>query len=151
MKDENEIREVYRQYLKQEVARPEIACEKKEFIARYFEEQPAAALSPAAFAPALSLIVLLIALIFLQRPVLQTKTLETKPEGAYTLTESVVPFPPSATTASLPSEVPPVGLRDERPAVVVKRISSRAGSTLVYQKSYQGTPITIVWVFVATQ
>ena len=131
MKDENRIGELYRDYLKRETARPELAREKKEFIARHFEEQPVAALRPAAFAPALSLVLLMAALIFLQRSALQTKMLETRPEATYTFTESVVPFPPS-----------------QMPSVVVKRISSRVGSTLVYQKPYQETPITIIWVFV---
>ena len=139
MKDENRIGELYRDYLKRETARPELAREKKEFIARHFEEQPVAALRPAAFAPALSLVLLMAALIFLQRSALQTKMLETRPEAAYTFTEPVVPFPPSAMTATPPSQIP---------SVVVKRISSRVGSTLVYQKPYQETPITIIWVFV---
>lgn len=135
--DERQIRELYREHLKRELARPEVAHEKKEFIARCFEERPVAVLSPAAFAPALSLVALFIVLVFLQQPMLPTKSLESVPEGAYTLSESVVPYPPSAMTA------PP----DEKPSVVVKRITSRMGSTLVYQKSYQETPITIVWVF----
>ena len=138
MEDEHQIGGLYREHLKRELARPELAREKREFIARHFEGGPLAALSPAAFAPALSLVVLLVALVFLQQGVPEkTKTMETRPEAAYTLSESILPLPASATTA----------VRDERP-VVVKRLSSRAGSTLVYQKSYQETPITIVWVFV---
>lgn len=119
--DEREIKEIYREHLRRELARPELAREKSEFIARHFEEEPLAALSPAAFAPALGLIVLLVALVFLQPQAvpIKTKTLETRLEAAYTLSE-----------------------------VAVKRLSSRMGSTLVYQKSYQETPITIVWVFV---
>ena len=31
--------------------------------------------------------------------------------------------------------------------VEVKRVASRVGPTMVYQKNYQDVPITIVWVF----
>lgn len=33
------------------------------------------------------------------------------------------------------------------PRVQVKRVSSRVGPTMVYQRSYQDVPVTIIWVF----
>ena len=34
-----------------------------------------------------------------------------------------------------------------KPGVDVLRASSREGSVMVYQKTYQDTPVTIIWVF----
>ena len=34
-----------------------------------------------------------------------------------------------------------------KPRVMVKRVASRMGSTMIYQRSWHKVPVTVVWVF----
>lgn len=154
MENENDklISKAYRDYMAEELARPEIAEDKQKLMA-FFEAPaaaPAAGFGAGVFAPAL----LLIGLFFFMHQV-QVK--------APSLAGPSVPIyqgfsvfmeearareqQASQSAASNPAlEENPVE-HHMKPRVIVKRVSSRVGPTMVYQKTYRNTPVTIIWVF----
>ena len=120
--DEKELTKIYRDWMKKELTRPELAREKKDFVSAHFrEEVPSVPLG--SFAPALALLIFCFILIKVQPIIL--------PPVAYTDRQKI---PDDETFA--------------HPAVEVKRVTSKVGTTMVYQKTYEGKLITIVWVFV---
>jgi len=120
----------YREMIREEIKRPELRQEKREFIARYFSTEPVFLFRPGFFVPALSFCVLFLFFIVL-RP-------------------ATVQMPPASdqTVRILSSAAVPEGLEDDAPPVTVKRVSSNVGPTLVYQKMIHDVPISIVWVLV---
>ena len=107
----------YREYLKDEAASPAARRDKTRFLAR-FAGKPSFAFVPPVGAFA---VLLAAALVFV-----------------YTRPEPVKTAP----------QVPEVqALQPEKPGVIVKKVSSRTGTALVYQRPYENELVTIVWVF----
>ncbi len=131
MSDWNEeLRKAYRNYLSEEIARPEVLQAQKKLEASF---QPAAA---PMFEPAVSLAAcFLLALFFFcyefQAPLREVIRPETRPVmlalNPRPVQDSAKPLDPHR--------------------VLVKKISSAAGPTMVYQKKHHDIPITVVWVF----
>jgi hypothetical protein len=120
-KEEKEIQEIYRSYLRAQVASPEVRREKREFIAAHFPSEKPFILRPAFLLPAMSLsAVVLFLFVFLLTP------------------------HPAKPPVPLQEPIPEIRL--DQP-VEVMRLTSNVGSTMVYQKMIQDSPITIIWVF----
>lgn len=123
----DQVRNVYRTYMAGELARPEIKEAKKNLGA--FFEAPAAPVTPVLGAgfliPAFAIIALFFSFQYLQSRV------------------------PAVVGPSMPIyRILDDPVRNHiKPGVMVKRVSSRVGPTMVYQKVYGGTPVTIIWVF----
>lgn len=105
-----EIRQIYRNYLTEELAKPEVSQAGKR-LAASFSVKPAVIFEPASCA-ALCLLA-----------------------AAFFFFYQIQPRPRA------------VILPDAPPPVMVKKVFSRTGSTMVYQKNHPDIPITVIWVF----
>ena len=139
MTQEDYLKSIYRDFLKAETARPEVGHEKKIFLER-FSEEPFIAWQPSFMIPAFALFFL--CLFFHQ--------IQTRNQAA-----SVLPLLQSVLrknvetlkrAESVPSASWSESLEKKSP-VLIKRVTSRVGPTLVYHKDYHGLPVTIIWVF----
>lgn len=157
------LRQAYRDYLSRELRRPEILEEKKLFLAEFFSPNPLplfAFRSAGFWAPVLALgLVFGIFFQFQERmqpyagagapiqrlfePVMQAaREREAAQEAArrflfeqkqtHTISDTVLEDPVK---------------NHMKPRVVVKRLTSQVGPTMVYQRSYRDMPVTVVWVF----
>ena len=126
------IKRLYREHIKDSLDSPYLAAEKQEFIDSHFSGMSVPALSLFEFAPAASLVALLI-FIFSSSQELLLPVRQTGPGEI----QKVV---------SLAKETDYDEARSTAP-VEVKRVSSRKGTAVVFQKIKQDHPITIIWVF----
>lgn len=137
MEPENEkfIRQAYRDSLAEELARPEVLAQKEKLVA--FFETPVSTSVPVLQGAGLGFMLpaVLVFGVFFFMQHLQTR-----------VPEISGPAIPIYRTAEINPTDNPVR-NHMKPRVVVKRISSRVGPTMVYQKVYRETPVTIVWVF----
>lgn len=122
-----EIRKIYRDYLAEELRRPEV-LEAQKKLAAQFTVEPVSFLEPSFSAVACLLLVLFCFFYQSQKPLREVVLPETQPV-------MLALNPKPVLDAARPSPV------------LVKRISSGVGPTLVYQKNHHDIPITIVWVF----
>ena len=139
----DEITKQYRKDMAAEMARPEVDASRKELLA--FFEAPAASpflgiLSPGFWSPAAVLMAVLFVFHQMQA---QVSPIMGPSEPIY---QSMATLHNEA--APVPVEIPEPVI--EPPRVVVKRVSSQMGPTLVYQRTYHETPVTIVWIFPGT-
>jgi hypothetical protein len=174
--NDERVRNAYRAYLAAELARPEIKNEKQNLMAFFEAPQPVAVLpvlNAGFLVPALILAGLIFVLGRVQshapelagpaEPIYRTFAVFMASEdgvssGAASLyrhtgaddeqraretAERELAEAAAAAKAALEDPV----RNHMKPRVVVKRISSRVGPTLVYQKVYRETPVTIIWVF----
>ena len=137
MKESKEMKflgKTYRDYLNGEIRRPEVRQAKKEFIASCFQSEDIFFFRPAIVAPVVVLSIVAIAALLLSvpKPVVKSEQLKM----ASKVEEEVVKI----------SEGVPGAILSEQ-AVEVKRLVSRVGTPMVYQKTNHGHPITIIWVF----
>ena len=134
-----------------EMARPEIAEDKQRLMS--FFEMPAAAPKPVFGMGVLAPAVLLVtAFFFMQQVQLKAPELAGPSTPIY---QGFLSFMEDARAREqarqreianpLPEENPVAN--HMKPRVIVKRVSSRVGATMVYQKTYRKTPVTIIWVF----
>lgn len=128
---------LYRQYLQQEVERPQVARDKAEFLETHFKPKRRPVTSflwaPSLAAAAIAAVWLIVGL----------------PTGMHqpvdvTLPQTGPAYVTSTTAEPIQEAMMPVL---PGPSVEVKRISSQVGSTMVYQRVYQEIPVTVVWVF----
>jgi hypothetical protein len=137
-KNEERIRELYRDVLRQQISRPEVRREKKEFMAAYFKKETPFLMRPAFFIPALSSVgIVLIAVLLFQRPISEVSEVEPMRQA--------VEVPVEVPAEEVRREIPPGEGR--YPLVEVEEVTSRVGPTMVYNKPYTDAPITIIWVF----
>ena len=125
-----EIRKIYRDYLEEELKKPEV-LEARKKLAAHFQAAPVLSFEPAA-----ALAVCLLAFLFTfcyqaQRPLREIVRPETQPV--------MLALNPAPVQDSVKPGIP---------HVLVRKISSEVGPTLVYQKNHEDVPITVVWVFV---
>jgi len=139
IEDQNSLKSIYRDFLKGELRRSEARQAQKDFLGTHFPREPLFILRPLVLAPALASLALLAIFVYLKGPMMQ----ESRSSSQVTsIPVSNIFDKVEAKTVNAP-ELPMIS-----PRVTVDRISSRMGSTMVYQKPYNGNPITIVWVFV---
>jgi len=142
-KIERSFKEIYKGFLEEEVKRPQVRRSQQDFLDAHFPKEPIFILRPLVLAPSLAMLALLAIFVYLKGPMMQASRSSvhaTSIPAASTLGQ-IAPAP--ETTVPGASETPMIA-----PRVTVNRITSRVGSTMVYQKPYNGHPITIVWVFV---
>lgn len=151
--EENEdlLGSAYRNYIAREVGRPEVLQNKKKFLAENFIDRPPAF----RFAPAFVVPALAAACVFMVFNHLQTQLnpVEGPLAPIYSTAPAAAPISAAETgpqSSFGESEQPlldnPVA-NYKKPRVVVKRVSSAVGPTMVYQKLYRNVPVTVVWVF----
>ena len=140
--DEEKIGSAVRDFLAAEVDTAEIEREKRQLISRYFGERPTLVFRPRMFVPVLGIAAIFV--IFSYFWVLPKKGVELKQSEVAQLHLPVPMAAPELAVSGAPAPAPVPGAVL---APVVKRLSSDVGPTLVYQKTFQKAPITIVWVF----
>ena len=136
---ENKLHEVYRSFMSRELSRPEIQAEKNKFIRSHFS-RPVFSFGPEFLVPALALAMLFLYFHHLSGAPMLARIQKLKAKSAVT-----------ETSLQLSSTEPaPYGAQPDKPVlppVIVKRVASREGQPMVYQKVHEGVPITIIWVF----
>ncbi len=151
MRNENsdtQFSELYREFMRRELARPEIGRAKQEFIARNFAPAPAFTFHPFAMVPAVCLTALFLVFFQVQQMPEAPRAGRIKPIALQS-TEHVrtITAKENEKTMQAVKKTGEQIMKVLRPRVEVKRVSSNMGPTMVYQKTYQNTPVTIVWVF----
>ena len=139
IENENSLKGIYKDFLEGELKRPEVRQARKDFLDAHFPEEPLFVLRPLVLASALASLALLAVFVYLRGPMMQ----ESRSSSQVTSILASNIFDKVETATVNTPELPAIS-----PRVTVDRISSRMGSTMVYQRPYNGDPITIVWVFV---
>ncbi len=127
---ENDLRQIYRSYLTEELKRPEVQ-EAKAHLASRFAAPAVPLFEPAACLAACFLFALFIFLYQAQAPLRQVVLPETQPV-------MLALNPKPVLDAAPPSDLP---------QVLVKKVTSRVGTTMIYQRKDHDIPITVIWVF----
>ena len=145
MGDPDKIKQVFKELFSKELSSAEVKGAKKDLIAQF---SPAAKfdLKPAVLIPVLSLIfaVLMVYQLNLPKPKQKIKEI---PVSQVAVKESVGEKVQKVQVKSVTKQIEKI-FRTEVPLdVKVTRVSSDVGSAMVFQKKYQETPVTIVWVF----
>ena len=154
MEKENEkiLSKAYREYMAAELARPEIAEDKQKLMA--FFEMPAVTPAPSFGVGVLAPALLLIGIFFFMHQVQIKAPAVAGPSAP--IYQGFAAFMDEArareqaarqSAASNPEILENPVQNHMKPRVIVKRVSSRVGATMVYQKTYRNTPVTIIWVF----
>ncbi len=136
------ILSLYRSYLENEVRSKEVQAQKLAFVKRHFHARPLFLFQPAFAVPALSMAILFFFFLNLQietYPRVKPSSLP-RSVSAEVVAKSPLPQPNSAVKVD-------EGIAAPEPKVLVKRVASHVGSTMVYQKTVDNLPLTIVWVF----
>ncbi len=128
-RQDEEIKNVFRQYLAAEIRHPEVAKAKERFIQERFGREPLIIFRPIFFVPVLSALFVFLILFPMHKPAL-------KPAAEYSLKESA--------GQAVVKEVP---VKLQGIEINVERVSSEVGPTMVYQKDWHDQPLTVVWVF----
>lgn len=160
MDNQDNFNKIYREWMEEELKCVDLEAEKKAFIKEHFDVKPPLVwLTPALSFSAVAVVILGFAFLFNFGPFGQ------KALAPNNLQVISVEGQPSNKPVPLPLEQPVVfenvsaGISEEtlaaikmateqgNPGVKVNKVSSKVGSVMVYQKTYQEAPITIVWVF----
>ena len=126
---DKQLQENYRRYLENAAADPEVLRHRERLVRKYAEN---GAWMP--FAGVSAAVALSVFLLFAFYPASQRKTVQ-----------NAAPLKVPAATEEV--QVKPHRLLEPYEPVRVKRLSSKVGSTMVYQKD-GNVPLTVVWVFV---
>jgi len=140
MKDhEDKIKNLFTQHMQREMNRPDIKLQKKRFIRDHF--QPAPVIPFAWSVPALAFCLMLGFLLKVQAPLMEPTSAEPKVPSALseTILEQNIQENQKTETEDLVMN-----------PVKVKKITSKMGTPMVYQRTENEVPLTIVWVFVPT-
>ncbi len=133
LEENDSLKLIYRRYLSEELSRPEIQSHKKKLLDFFYV--PAAPVFSLFHAPFLVPAIMLLGIFVLFYQIQSATQLSKGP--------ALPIYQDFAEAKPLPDPVK----NHMKPRVVVKRVSSRMGPTLVYQRSYREVPVTIVWVF----
>lgn len=128
---EKQINRLYRDHLHREVRNPLVREEKRKLIQSFFAESAPVWAWQKTLAFAVGIVAVFSFLVFFayQHPAWVPQSISTR-------------------QLAQPAPVQPEPILEIHPLVTeVKRLTSRVGPTMVYQKMYRETPITIVWVF----
>lgn len=157
------LKELFRESLSRELSRPEIQDAKKQLLSEFFSPapQPVFSFASAAFlVPAAAVLTLCFFFGNLQHhytrasgpaaPIYQTfgtimEEAKAQRYAAEAQAREQAELKAQQAAAARLADDP---VRNHmKPRVEVKRVSSRVGPTMVYQRSYQEVPVTIIWVF----
>ena len=127
--DESRVKQIFKQYMTEELGSPEICRAKKKLIDQHFSQPPIFIFRPVFLVPALSLIFTIMLIFQMHKPAVKPVT-----ESLRTVS---VEKPVLETTPYIPK-----GLE-----VKVSEVSSEVGAAMVFQKTYQNAPVTVIWVF----
>ncbi len=128
-RQDEEIKNAFRQYLTAEIKHPEVEKAKEKFIQERFGHESLIIFRPVFYVPVLSALFVFLVLFPVHKPAL-------KPAAEYSLKEAVK----QAVVKEIPVKLPGIEIN-------VERVSSEIGPTLVYQKNWHNQPLTVVWVF----
>lgn len=125
--EQQHFMDLYKSALHQEVRADQVQSHKKALVREHFSAQPTFAFQPFFWMPAMALLMALMILLGLEMRL----------------------YPVSKIAPQLQQELLIRQSEDaiSGPRVRVKRVSSRVGPTLVYQKNINNLPVTIIWVF----
>ena len=134
---ENEIEKLvkntFRDYISREVSRPQIQEDKKKLLQSFYQPQPFFEIGWMIPAGALAAVFVLFLNLNLQKSLVahSPKTFS------------------NVTAAFGEPELAPENPRQtyKKPRVIVKRVASQIGPTLIYQRSFRNIPVTVIWVF----
>ena len=129
MNEESKVKDIFKQYMAEELGNSEINRAKKKLIREHFSQPPAFVFRPVILIPLLSFAAAFILILQMYKPV---------PKPAVEPLRTVSVEKPVLETIP----IIPQGLD-----VKVREASSEVGATMVYQKAYQDAPVTIIWVF----
>ena len=145
MNNEQKFKKAFREILKDELSSAQVKRAKKDLISQF--SVPAHFLiRPSVLAPAFAVLFAVTLFYQLHQPVPKPEIKE-------------IPVPHMAVQAPMKQKIKKIKvktvtkqlekmIRTEIPLdVKVTRISSDTGSTMVYQKTYRDSPVTVVWVF----
>ena len=127
--EENAVKNIFRRYIAEELKSPEVREAKETFIREHFNQPQVLIFRPVVLVPVLSLALVFVLVFQMQKPVVKPTV---------QLPEAVSVQKPILET------IPAIPAKSE---VKVREAFSEVGATMVYQKSYQDAPITIIWVF----
>lgn len=116
------VKNTFRDYISREVSRPQIQEDKKNFLQSFYQPQPFFEISwmiPAGVLAAVFVFFL-------------------------NLTPSPWPSPPKGRGDSEAHDSAQIYKKQR---VIVKRVASQTGPTLIYQRSFRNIPVTVIWVF----
>ncbi len=131
--EEKKIKKAYRGILSRELSRPEIAVEKKKLISRHFTSTPVFTFHLEFFAPAVCVLAVFFFFNHVQKPFWAD-------------------FQAANMQKKVPDEIDQIPDDIDRPIedtspVVVKRVASQMGPTMIYHNKSHDIPITVIWVF----
>ncbi len=138
-KEEKVMRKAFRDLISEEVRRPEVRRDKKAFIQSYFAHEPLFFLRPGFFVPAAGFVAAILVFVLFGKPVGEVHQTKMLREAS----QSEVHGEPQVFEEVAQEMDAKIG----EPMVEVKRVVSRVGTPMVYQKMDNGQPITIIWVF----
>lgn len=161
--DEKNLKELYRESLSRELSRPAIQDAKKQLLSEFFSPAPQPVFSffsPGFLVPAAAVLALCFFFSHLQQravpaagpaaPIYQTfgTIMEEAKAQRYAAQAQAREEAEQRAQAAAAAKLADDPLRNHmKPRVEVKRVSSRVGPTMVYQRSYRDVPVTIIWVF----
>ncbi len=125
--DESDYLSLYKSLLRQEVRSEKVQFHKQAFLKEHFAAQPLVIFQPLFWMPALTILLSVTFLLGIEMRI----------------------YPVAKPATILQQESLEASTEETRggPRIRVKRLSSRVGPTLVYQKSINDLPVTIIWVF----
>ena len=127
--EESTVKQVFKRYMAEELGSPEIRRAKRKLIDEHFGQPPVFIFRPVFLVPALSLIFTIMLIFQMHKPAVKPAT---EPLRAMSVEKPVSEIIPSISK----------GLE-----VKVSEVSSEVGAAMVYQKTYQNAPVTVIWVF----
>jgi hypothetical protein len=125
--EDQEFQNLFKTYLEPEILDPKVQQGKRQLIERTLSIQPSFVFRPAYLVP-VSVFAFLGALFFQYVPLPAVSTQRPAPAPSILCEED--------SAASL-----------KQPSVSVRKVTSKVGPTMVYQKNINNVPVTIVWVF----
>ena len=131
MEIENEklVKNFFRDYMSREVNRAHVQEEKQKFLQTFHE--PAPFFEMGWGIPSLLLAAIFAVFFSLRVP----GASHAGTSGTLSMVRQVEALPEDSTQAY------------KKPRVMVKRVASQAGSTMIYQKSFRDISVTVIWVF----
>ena len=140
--DEDLIKDLFSNYIQDELNHPEVQLAKKTLIRNYFQESPKIFFGVEMMAPAIALFSLFFIFNQIQLPV-RNQVAPALQSAQVDLSKEIklkIPINEKKTE-------PKKQFSPDEDGVLVKKVSSSVGPTMVYQKKYENVPVTIVWVF----
>lgn len=139
IQDDGNISSILKSYMRAEINQPLVQEHKRALVRSFLGESPRPIFGLELAVPALALCLLFV--VFQFAPVIRSS----KSISANTAQQVQLEWPASEVLQITkdPAALP----YSEASPVIVKKVSSQTGSTMVYQTSHSNSPVTIIWVF----